>query len=177
MAERVPATRHVTSAFLSGWIRLDVRDGRAPPDPDVVPGAWDALFADLDAHPPKVVVDTSPSGYRGYDRLPVSAFPRLASWLQAGYERAEAAGRSTIYVRRSIDFRPDEGRRYVVRPMTGLPAILGGTALSERPVHIVRPKFPPLTAFAERFQAALSSGAVTNHGPTSASSRRGSRST
>jgi dTDP-4-amino-4,6-dideoxyglucose len=49
--------------------------------------------------------------------------------------------------------------------MTGLPAILGGTSLAERPLHIVRPKFPPLAVFADRFQAALSSGAVTNHGP------------
>jgi dTDP-4-amino-4,6-dideoxygalactose transaminase len=49
--------------------------------------------------------------------------------------------------------------------MAGLPAILGGKALSERPLHIVRPKFPPLSAFAERFETAMRTGAVTNHGP------------
>ena len=49
--------------------------------------------------------------------------------------------------------------------MPDLPAILGGKALSERPLNIVRPRFPALATFAERFQAALTSGAVTNHGP------------
>jgi len=45
-----------------------------------------------------------------------------------------------------------------------LPAILGGGPLSERPLHIVRPTFPRLESFADRFQATLTSGAVTNQG-------------
>jgi dTDP-4-amino-4,6-dideoxyglucose len=45
-----------------------------------------------------------------------------------------------------------------------LPAILGGTPLSERPLHIVRPCFPKLETFADNFRVALLSGNVTNHG-------------
>lgn len=46
-----------------------------------------------------------------------------------------------------------------------LPAILGGEPLSRDPLGIVRPRFPELDQFADRFRAALRSGAVTNHGP------------
>jgi len=46
-----------------------------------------------------------------------------------------------------------------------LPTILGGARLSERPLNIVRPTFPRLERFADRFQAALASGVVTNQGP------------
>ena len=46
-----------------------------------------------------------------------------------------------------------------------LPAILGGAPLSDRPLHIVRPRFPALEAFIEQFRTALLSGTVTNHGP------------
>jgi dTDP-4-amino-4,6-dideoxygalactose transaminase len=49
--------------------------------------------------------------------------------------------------------------------MTDVPAFLGGRPLSDRPLEIVRPRFPPLAAFAARFDAALRSGIVTNHGP------------
>ena len=46
-----------------------------------------------------------------------------------------------------------------------LPAILGGTPLAERPLHIVRPSFPKLETFADKFRIALLSGNVTNNGP------------
>jgi dTDP-4-amino-4,6-dideoxyglucose len=45
-----------------------------------------------------------------------------------------------------------------------LPAVLGGIPLAERPLHIVRPCFPKLDLFADKFRAALLSGNVTNHG-------------
>jgi 4-amino-4-deoxy-L-arabinose transferase-like glycosyltransferase len=101
LAERVPASRQVSCGLLSGWLRPDVRAGLAPPDPDVFPGAWDALFEDLAAHPPRVVVDTSGGGYRDWQRFPVSLFPRLASWLEEGYDRAGAAGGCSLYLRRA----------------------------------------------------------------------------
>lgn len=50
-------------------------------------------------------------------------------------------------------------------PFRDLPAVLGGAPLAERPLHIVRPTFPPLGDFAAEFDAALRSGQVTNHGP------------
>jgi dTDP-4-amino-4,6-dideoxygalactose transaminase len=45
------------------------------------------------------------------------------------------------------------------------PAILGGVPLSDQPLNIVRPRFPGLETFVERFRTALLSGSVTNHGP------------
>lgn len=43
-------------------------------------------------------------------------------------------------------------------------AALGGKPVSPVPLHIVRPGFPTLKSFADRFARALSSGQVTNNG-------------
>lgn len=45
------------------------------------------------------------------------------------------------------------------------PALLSGKPRSPKPLEIVRPVFPPLTAFSGDFQAALNTGQVTNNGP------------
>ena len=46
-----------------------------------------------------------------------------------------------------------------------LPAYMGGRPLSDKPLNIVRPTFPSLQAFADRFIVALSNGEVTNQSP------------
>lgn len=45
------------------------------------------------------------------------------------------------------------------------PAILGGLPLSSERLEIVRPSFPDLSQFEERFSAALKAGSVTNNSP------------
>ena len=45
-----------------------------------------------------------------------------------------------------------------------LPAIIGGKALSDKPLSIVRPTFPRSETFKEKFNQALKTGQVTNHG-------------
>jgi dTDP-4-amino-4,6-dideoxygalactose transaminase len=44
-------------------------------------------------------------------------------------------------------------------------AINGGEPLFPYTLGIVRPKFPPLESFADRFKRAMDTGQVTNHGP------------
>lgn len=100
LAERTPASRHVSCLFLAGTLRLDVRAGKAAADPDVLPGAWDRLWEDFEKRPPRVVVDTSGGGYHGWNRFPIAAFPRLASYVAAHYALAETAGGDAVYVRR-----------------------------------------------------------------------------
>lgn len=46
-----------------------------------------------------------------------------------------------------------------------LPAVLGGTPASPTPLQIVRPTFPDVSSFVDRFRTALATGAVTNNGP------------
>lgn len=99
-SERTGASRHVTSMFLAGTLRMDVRSGAAPADPDVLPGSWDRLWEDFRARPPKVFVDTSGGGYRHWDRFPLSRFPRLAEFVASGYDLAETVRGNAIWVRR-----------------------------------------------------------------------------
>jgi len=99
LADRTPASRHVACHFLAGALRLDVRAGRAPADPDVLPGAWDRLWEDFAARPPRVFVDTSGGGYHGWNRFPLRDFPRLAEYVAAHYRIAETAGGDDVYVR------------------------------------------------------------------------------
>lgn len=101
MADRVPASRHISAHLLTGALRPDVRSGAAPPDPDVCPRGWSTLEADLRASPPAVIVDSSATGYRGYDRFPVGAFPRIARILDESYALAEHVGGYVLWVRRS----------------------------------------------------------------------------
>ena len=91
-ADRPPATRFLTTGFLTGYSRA-----RAPDHVGLqyaTPGAWDELFADLDAHPPAVVVDLSERTY-----FPIAAFPRFAAWLRANYHMATEVVGVPIYER------------------------------------------------------------------------------
>jgi hypothetical protein len=98
-ARRAPATRMVTCAFLSGTLRHDVRMGEHPPVPDLIPGAWDALMLDLKTSRPRLIVDTAPGGRAGYDRIPATSMPRLASHLSSHYRLEGRFGNMDIYVR------------------------------------------------------------------------------
>ena len=100
LAERTPASRHVTCHFLTGALRPDVRNGDAPPDPDVLPPAWDLLFQDLERSRPRLLVDTTATGWRHWDLFPMEKFPRLASYVAAHYDLAETVEKATIWVRR-----------------------------------------------------------------------------
>lgn len=99
-SHRTPATRMVTCAFLSGSLRHDVRVGEHPPEPDTIPGAWDLLIQDLDRYRPRAVVDTSPGGRAGYDRIPPRSMPRLREYLDAHYVLEGRHGVADVYLRR-----------------------------------------------------------------------------
>ncbi len=94
-ADRAPAGRFVHTDFLSGR-----SGGRAvPADPaGFAPAAlWDEFLADLAAHPPALVVDTAPGAIRHQEALPISAFPRLRAWIDAGWCRVAVVDRVALY--------------------------------------------------------------------------------
>jgi 4-amino-4-deoxy-L-arabinose transferase-like glycosyltransferase len=79
-----PATRFVTTnTFLAGNHPGRPPEDAAPEESD--PKAWDWLFADLAAHPPRYIVDTAPAGIRGAEFTPIDRFPRLQAYLEANY--------------------------------------------------------------------------------------------
>ncbi len=97
LSGRPAASRQIVGHFLTGALRPDVRSGKAPPDPGVAPRAWALLAEDLRARPPALVVDSSPSGYRGYDLFPPSKFPEFDAWLRTNYVPAGNVGKYALW--------------------------------------------------------------------------------
>ncbi len=96
-SKAVPATRFLTTGFITG-----AAGGRSEEDvseANATPGAWDLFFEDFLAHPPRYIVDTSPSGVRGADFYPISRFPRLAETVFREYRYVEFIDGFTLYER------------------------------------------------------------------------------
>jgi hypothetical protein len=62
--------------------------------------AWDMLFTDLRDRRPLLFVDASAAGWDGYDKYPLSRYPRLAAYVAATYDRIEEVAGVVIYRRR-----------------------------------------------------------------------------
>ena len=50
------------------------------------------LFSDLQDRRPLLFVDASAAGWDGYDKYPLSRYPRLAAYVAATYYRIEDLG-------------------------------------------------------------------------------------
>ena len=78
-ADRRSAIRFVHSHFVTGF-----STGR-PAGPETVaqatPGAREMMMRDLAAHPPALLIDTSPAGFRDYAHYPMRDFPELAAYV------------------------------------------------------------------------------------------------
>jgi 4-amino-4-deoxy-L-arabinose transferase-like glycosyltransferase len=95
---RRPATRFITSPFLTGYYAgrpADQADTSADTE-----DAWQEFFADFTAHPPKYFVDTSPAKLRGAQYYPISKFPRLARIVHQQYRYVLSIDEIAVYKRR-----------------------------------------------------------------------------
>jgi hypothetical protein len=94
---RMPAMRFVHTGFLTG------ASGGRPPgittDQWATPGAWDLLFEDFSAHPPRLLLDTSPAGLRDYDHYPMTHYPALARYVADHYRPAATIDHVVVYER------------------------------------------------------------------------------
>jgi hypothetical protein len=94
LAERRPATRFPYVTYLVGAVEgtpawwSPFRRSR----PLEVPRAWELFFADLERHPPAMVIDTSRPGYFAFYKFPPARYPRLQAYLEAHYRSVEVAG-------------------------------------------------------------------------------------
>jgi 4-amino-4-deoxy-L-arabinose transferase-like glycosyltransferase len=95
---RRPATRFITSPFLTGYYAgrpADQVDDTA--DTKV---AWQDFYSDFTAHPPKYFVDTSPAKLRGAQYYPISKFPRLEQIIRHQYRYVLSIDKIAVYKRR-----------------------------------------------------------------------------
>jgi 4-amino-4-deoxy-L-arabinose transferase-like glycosyltransferase len=93
-----PATRFLTSGFLSGW--EPGRPGNDVNPADATPGAWELFFEDFAAHPPTYILDTAYSGIRGAKYYTIARYPALARVVYRDYEYVETVDGIGVYKRR-----------------------------------------------------------------------------
>jgi len=107
-ARRECATRFSFTNALTGYVP-GVGDA-AGSNGRILPGAWDALIADLARRPPAIIVDTSPGDISHYGSYPIAQFPRLAELVSSRYEPATellpAELRNTFHLFRRRDTPP-----------------------------------------------------------------------
>jgi 4-amino-4-deoxy-L-arabinose transferase-like glycosyltransferase len=97
-SERRPATRFLTSSFLTGNY-----PGRPPQDASTgadTKHAWEDFYEDFKAHPPKYFVDTSPAKVRGAQYYPITDFPRLEHIVDTQYRYVVTIDAIDVYKRR-----------------------------------------------------------------------------
>lgn len=95
-SDRLPGTRFVTNGFLTGHFNGmpdNVANG-------AIPGAWAAFAHDMRAHPPRLILDMSPSGARGSADYPIGRYPQLASLVARDYHRKGSVHGVVIYEHR-----------------------------------------------------------------------------
>lgn len=62
-----------------------------------IPEAWDLLEADFAAHPPELLLDTSPGNHGWFGPFPIGNFPRLAAIVEARYRHEATVAGVGIY--------------------------------------------------------------------------------
>jgi Dolichyl-phosphate-mannose-protein mannosyltransferase len=95
----VEADRTMSSRF-PGFLRGFARGSDLPPDTwDVAPDVWPLLEADLDAHPPALIVDTAAAGWSDFAKYPMSNYPVIAELVARQYHQVAVVGGVVIYAR------------------------------------------------------------------------------
>lgn len=93
----VESDRLMASRF-PGFLRGFARGSAAPPDNwDTTPDVWPELQADLDAHPPALIVDTASAGWSDFSMYPMSNYPVLAELVAARYHAVATVDGVVIY--------------------------------------------------------------------------------
>ncbi len=95
-ADRRPASRFIISDFVSG--RVFGTDNKSDAvRKDFASKFLPLLCDDLRTNKPLFVVDSSPSGYFGYDRFPISEFIELDDFIRKNYNKVAEIDKIVIY--------------------------------------------------------------------------------
>jgi len=98
-AQRRPASRYVATFPLTGYIFGSPLswDPHHDTSDRIVPGSWDNLQADFEAHPPQFIVDGD--AVRATARYPISQFGILQQMIDSRYELVYSATDGKVYRR------------------------------------------------------------------------------
>lgn len=96
-SNRRMASRMPTCAYLVGMFASRPRQGIIDESRWIVPGSWDMLKADFNAHPPELIIDMSPVS-PDWKRHPMSKYPDMAACL-GGYRKETTVAGADIYRR------------------------------------------------------------------------------
>ena len=94
-ADRLPASRIITTGFLTGHtaVRPKGFDGMDK----AVPGLWDDVMADLEAHPPTLFFNTEPIDPSESADYPIRDYPPMAQFIAERYELVDMIGKVSVY--------------------------------------------------------------------------------
>ena len=68
-------------------------------DTNQLPAAWDMLFTDLEHRRPPLFVDAAAAGWDGYDKFPLTRYPKLAAYVAKHYRLLESPAGVRLYRR------------------------------------------------------------------------------
>ena len=95
----VESDRVMASRF-PGFLRGFDRGSDLPPNNwDTAPDVWPQLRADLDAHPPALIVDTAAAGWSDFSKYPMRDYPVLADLVASRYHLVATVDGVMIYAR------------------------------------------------------------------------------
>jgi hypothetical protein len=93
----IESDRLMASRF-PGFLRGFARGSGVPPNNwDTTPDVWPALHADLNVHPPALIVDTAAAGWSDFSQYPMSSYPVLADLVASRYHVVATIDRVVIY--------------------------------------------------------------------------------
>jgi hypothetical protein len=95
-SDRRMATRFVSCSHLVGAYASRPRE-ETDKGKSLIPGTWEMFQADWEAHPPVLIIDTSPLGHF-WEAHPMTRYPVLRAYL-AGYRVEGVVNGATIYRR------------------------------------------------------------------------------
>lgn len=94
-ADRLPASRVITTGFLTG--HTTGRPAGFDSIDKAVPGIWDDVMADLNAHPPTLFLDTQRQNPLRPPDYPMSDYPPIAEFVSGHYQLVGIVERILVY--------------------------------------------------------------------------------
>lgn len=94
-AERRPASRVITTGFLTG--HTAVRPAGFAGMDKAIPGLWDDVMADLAEHPPTLIFNTEPIDPSEAADYPIRDYPPMAQFVAERYELVDVIGKVSVY--------------------------------------------------------------------------------
>jgi len=80
LSEQRPASRFTFCNPLSGHLPA-ANEEREDTQYAIVPGAWDSLAKDFEAHPPAYIIDTQEAGFKSYGKFPLKGHAFMREYL------------------------------------------------------------------------------------------------